>query len=222
MSELILLRHGQAMFGADHYDRLSSLGEAQARATAEYFAAHGVTFTRAICGPRERHKVTATLSLTGADSPPLQVDPFLDEFAEGSKLLACAELRTGIPLLSNPGLPKAERLRHYGEQIRLWAADAAPMEGVESVDAFRRRIAAWLDTVLGDETPGQQVVAVTSAGVIAAAYCDLLGLSNAFMADAMWHIGNCSLTGIVWSPRGRSVRYFNQTAHLAPQLGSGI
>ena len=41
MSTLYLVRHGQASFGTDNYDRLSAIGEEQARELGRYFVASG-------------------------------------------------------------------------------------------------------------------------------------------------------------------------------------
>ena len=38
MPEFFLVRHGQASFGADNYDKLSALGHRQARWLGGYFA----------------------------------------------------------------------------------------------------------------------------------------------------------------------------------------
>ena len=41
MSVLYLVRHGQASFGTDDYDRLSDLGKAQSRTTGRFLASQG-------------------------------------------------------------------------------------------------------------------------------------------------------------------------------------
>lgn len=62
MSELILVRHGQATpFEADT-DRLSALGEAQARAVGEGLAALGTVPTHVLHGPLVRQRRTALLA----------------------------------------------------------------------------------------------------------------------------------------------------------------
>ena len=40
---VLLVRHGQAAFGTDHYDRLSERGRQQARWLGEHLAALGVS-----------------------------------------------------------------------------------------------------------------------------------------------------------------------------------
>ena len=42
MSVVLLVRHGQASFGAEDYDRLSALGEEQSRLLGSSLAARGV------------------------------------------------------------------------------------------------------------------------------------------------------------------------------------
>ena len=44
MGTLYLVRHGQASFGEDDYDKLSELGHRQSRRLGEYFAAKGLHF----------------------------------------------------------------------------------------------------------------------------------------------------------------------------------
>ena len=44
MSNLFLVRHGQASFLEENYDKLSSKGEVQSRMLGEYWVKHGVTF----------------------------------------------------------------------------------------------------------------------------------------------------------------------------------
>jgi phosphohistidine phosphatase SixA len=56
MSRLFVVRHAQASFLEPNYDKLSSLGETQARLLGEYWSAHGLTFDRACTGPCVRQK----------------------------------------------------------------------------------------------------------------------------------------------------------------------
>ena len=58
MGNLYLVRHGQASFGEDDYDKLSALGHKQSVRLGEYFAARGVTFDAVITGTLRRHAET--------------------------------------------------------------------------------------------------------------------------------------------------------------------
>ena len=54
MGTLYLVRHGQASFGADDYDRLSDLGARQSERLGQYLAGKGLTFDAALCGTLRR------------------------------------------------------------------------------------------------------------------------------------------------------------------------
>src|SRR5262245_18598913 len=55
MGTLYLVRHGQASFGSDDYDRLSELGARQCERLGEYFRARDVHFDGVITGTLRRH-----------------------------------------------------------------------------------------------------------------------------------------------------------------------
>ena len=219
---MVLLRHGQAMFGSSDYDRLTPYGEKQSGACADFWRQRKVTFTRVIVGPCKRHRDTARLAVAGLDVPEFELEPLLNEFADATPVIKAAEARTGADLSDSSTLPKSEIARLYGEQIRLWSDHDVPMEGVESIGEFRQRVARWLTSMTASGEPGQHVLVSTSGGVICAVLAEILGLSNVTTGSLMWSIENCSLTGIAWSQKGLSLRYFNQTTHLPVELTSGM
>ncbi len=61
MGILFLVRHAQASFLEQNYDKLSKLGEAQAGLLGEYWARRNVVFDRACVGPCVRQKDTIKL-----------------------------------------------------------------------------------------------------------------------------------------------------------------
>ena len=58
MTLVLVVRHGQASFGADDYDQLSPLGRRQAVRLGEYFRAKGMRFEAALVGTLNRHAQT--------------------------------------------------------------------------------------------------------------------------------------------------------------------
>ena len=60
MGTLYLVRHGQASFGEDDYDRLSPLGHRQAQQLGRYlgerFAREGVQIETVLMGSLRRHR----------------------------------------------------------------------------------------------------------------------------------------------------------------------
>ncbi|MFK8029127.1 MAG: histidine phosphatase family protein, partial [Gammaproteobacteria bacterium] len=63
MPSIVLVRHGQASFGAENYDQLSDLGRLQASAVGVQLARAGIKPGRVYSGDMERQKDTATLAL---------------------------------------------------------------------------------------------------------------------------------------------------------------
>jgi broad specificity phosphatase PhoE len=206
MSTLILLRHGQASFGAERYDALSGLGRLQAEAVGRHFGARAEAFRRIWIGPRERHRLTARHAIE-----PLGLDwqqaaePALNEFAEGQEILAAAERRQNVRLRGEGAMSGREARRRYSLEIEAWAEGRSQIEGVPDARAFRVRIADWLQRACADPAPGQTVLAVTSGGVIAAVIAEILDLPDASLAANMGVLHNGSLTRIAFSSGRRQI-----------------
>src|SRR5215472_10765472 len=61
MSQLFLVRHGQASFLQPDYDKLSAKGETQSRLLGSYWSKHKLIFDSVYSGPRKRQKDTARI-----------------------------------------------------------------------------------------------------------------------------------------------------------------
>jgi phosphohistidine phosphatase SixA len=67
VAELFLVRHAQASFGTDDYDRLSDLGHQQSRWLGDYFAQRGLVFDRVVTGTLRRHRETLSGLAAGGE-----------------------------------------------------------------------------------------------------------------------------------------------------------
>src|SRR5688572_31392492 len=99
MSTLYLVRHGQASFGTDNYDRLSSTGREQAQELGRYFAglaAQGDRIDRIYSGSLQRQTETADIIATalGDSTPPISIEPAFDEYDSDVILHAFAKSLT--------------------------------------------------------------------------------------------------------------------------------
>jgi broad specificity phosphatase PhoE len=205
MSTLVLVRHGQASLGTARYDQLSPLGLQQAVATGRTLAERWPAPTRVWVGPRARHQATWAGVATAWRSPVIaQHAEALDELAEAEQLGAPGDRAT------------------YLNAIERWARGALAIEGVASVEAFRARAVAWLESATADSAHGQQVLAVTSAGVIAMVTVHLLGLPTSSVMPLISVMRNASLTEVVFSARGRAIVSFNSASHLPSTLLSSM
>lgn len=217
MSSLLLLRHGQAAFGADDYDSLSPLGLRQAQAAGAFLAGRGMSFDAVHVGPRRRHRDTALAAANGAMLLPA---PALDEFAEGTVLLEAARrqlLAQGEPWPAQ----RAAQLRHYGAQLRHWSTGTAAVPGATPLGEFAATVSDWLDG-LRQGPRGQRLLAVTSAGTIALLVCRALALPDNRVHELLLALDNASFTELLFDPQRLSLRVFNSTAHLPATLASRI
>lgn len=85
MPSLYLVRHAQASFGSDDYDRLSELGHRQARWLGEYFAEASIGFSSIWCGSLRRQRETVdaiaqALRNSGCVVPAARQRAALDEY----------------------------------------------------------------------------------------------------------------------------------------------
>jgi len=216
---LTLMRHGQASFGHDHYDRLSGLGIEQSRATGRFFRERSQRWSLLQVGPRERHRDTArAIEEACAWGVAWQQDPDLDEFIDNAGSLA------GDAPGPAAGTSPAHDARRtaMAQRINAWVAAEAEIEGSPTFADFRQRAGKWVRQQLaqGEESPVQ--LAVTSGGFIAVAVCEVMGLPDTMFVPVVSQVMNASLTqfGVT---RGQIVlSSFNSTAHLPLHLVSRI
>jgi broad specificity phosphatase PhoE len=82
---LLLVRHGQASFGAADYDQLSERGQRQSRLLGDWLAGGGHRFRAVVVGGMRRHRQTAdgivsAFAARGLELPDIVADPGFAEF----------------------------------------------------------------------------------------------------------------------------------------------
>lgn len=238
MSTLLLIRHGQASYGAANYDVLSERGRDQARRLGSYFASIRQPIDALYTGPLERQRDTATLvrdaaTAGGATVPAVELVPELAEYDAFNIIqrflprLAddAPELR---PLVDGTAGNDAMRLldRAFELAVTAWSRGDLTHDAIESYDAFTARVRAGLDRVLTAHGGGQTVAVVSSGGPISIT----VGLALGLGPDATMAIGrairNASVTelrwrsrGFAWRPGEFSLYGFNHVPHLEAEPG---
>ncbi|OOG46016.1 histidine phosphatase family protein [Rhodanobacter sp. C01] len=214
---MLLIRHGQASFSADEYDRLSPLGEEQSRRLGAWLAACGSTPDLIAIGPRERHRRTAELCLeaAGIDREPLMLDG-LDEVDHHDLL---ARLR---PDLNGSGALRAElkqtpdphRAFHhlFADAIARWVDGAHDAEYQLTWPTFRGNVMHALQTLT--EHPARTTWAFTSGGPIAVVANALLDAPLAQAFKLSWPLVNTGLTRLRLGQRGATLITYNAWPHL--------
>ena len=217
MSVLLLVRHGQASWGAADYDRLSATGEEQARVLGRALAARGVRPDLLVSGAMRRHRQTATAAVSGASWVGEVVeDDGWNEFDHRQMLE-----------LHPPALGEGEELTRtqfqqwFEEATLRWTSGAHAEEYDESFAAFGARVEAALRRTVDRLEPKQTAVVFTSGGPVSWVAASLLSgpSTGAGHAAALWTqlnpvTVNASVTKVVVGRRGATLVSFNDHGHL--------
>ena len=230
MGTLVLVRHGQASsLTVGDYDQLSALGTRQSRELGEYWAARARVFDHVYVGPRKRHAQThaEVAAAYAARTLALPAPRYLDALDEHHGMLVVreaipelarkdAELAAMVERIARGDADGAEFLRVFRRVMRAWADGAVPQrdDGPESFHAFRVRVREGVREMIVGAQHGQRIAAFTSAGAIAAAVCDALGIDDARAMDLSFAIRNASVCELRYSGERASLSVFNATPHL--------
>lgn len=218
MGRLLLVRHGQASFGADDYDVLSETGRVQAGLLGRHLAEREVVPDVVVHGTLRRQRDTAAVMVEAAGwrvAP--RVDARWDELDHVAVLAAY-----GAPdhrALDRRGFQQAFE-RATGRWSAGEVADAAGAE-LESYVDFVARVRAAQAEAAAQAGPGATVVAVSSGGVIATAAALLLGGGEHPGAlAALWSrlnavLVNSSVSSVVVGGTGARLLTYNEHPHVA-------
>jgi broad specificity phosphatase PhoE len=230
MGRLLLVRHAQASFLAADYDRLSPLGEKQARLLGEYWAQRKVGFDRIISGPRARQKDTAMIVAAAyknghAEFPdPLVMHEF-DEYEGEAVLKKCvpqlAERDATIRELYQAFRASASAIEQrtsfqklFEIVITKWVEGEVMASGVESWTEFSARVSRGLSLVTSGAKSNEQVAIFSSGGPIAVAMQRALNLSPRDTLRTSWMSRNCSFSDFLFSADRFTLSSFNMFPHL--------
>ncbi|MFM1896515.1 MAG: hypothetical protein RLZZ385_1589 [Pseudomonadota bacterium] len=223
MSELVLVRHGQASFGAASYDKLSPHGEEQIRLLSRHWQALGERFDWIYAGSLQRQLETAAglLPHVPAVSAPI-VDPAFNEY-NGDPLISVYlrehATKEGFP----PGLQLPIRDNRLFQQVfeaatAHWIRGSLhPDEsdlGFERWEDFQQRVHGAVDALMERHQGGSRVLISTSGGVIALALQRVLRFPDEQAIATNWMVHNSSVTRIRYGRGRASLTVFNSLAHL--------
>lgn len=224
MSELVFVRHGQASFGADSYDKLSPAGIEQVRLLSRHWAELGESFHHIYAGSLRRQQETAAelLELVSPQSRDLKVHGGFDEY-NGDPLIAIYlrdhAAQAGFP--PDLRLPiRQERLyqKVFEGATAKWIRDelvpTGSDAGFESFAAFQARVHAAMDELMSRHQGGSRVLISTSGGVIALALQRALGFADEQVIATNWMVHNSSVSRIRYGNGRVSLTMFNNLAHL--------
>lgn len=212
MGTLYLVRHGQASFGADDYDRLSPRGHAQAQRLGAYWRERGLRFDAVLCGTLQRHRQTLEgiqQGLHGAAPAPLLM-PGLNEY--DSHALIHAVHPAPLPRPDTPALYK-QHFRLLCDALAQWMGGTISPAGMPSWDDFSGGVRTALEHVRHHHT-GQNVLLVSSGGPISTAVGEVLSTPPEVTIALNMRIRNSAVTEFSIAPKRLMLQTFNTLPHL--------
>ncbi|AZG73076.1 histidine phosphatase family protein [Shewanella livingstonensis] len=202
MANIYLIRHGQASFGAQNYDNLSSLGHRQARHLGEHFNQRDIRPTHVICGNMTRHLQTRDACLATL-SPPLlhdslQISADWNEFNHENVIAVhrpdLAKPEAMKQYLHQQASPTRAFIELFSQAIYQWQQAPNANDYSETWQHFSQRVTTGL-TQLSTQTGQDDTVFVfTSGGAISAAIMQSLSIPGAQFFNINKQIVNCSVT----------------------------
>lgn len=224
MSKLYLIRHGQASINSDNYDRLSKLGQEQARILGGHLAALGLCFDAAYSGTLERQRHTASLALEAMSQASLEVSqhPEANEYDSMAIVLHQEARRRGRASMTRQELfqlaPDRQSFGRVYERAMLdWIATPADQAHPESWPGFQGRVQGLVRRIAAQEGQGRKVALFCSGGPISAAMRLALGLDDETALRLTWRILNSSVSVLAFDQTRISLDGFNSVAHLEAQ-----
>lgn len=230
MGTLIIVRHGQASFHEEDYDKLSPLGQEQARRLGKYWAEHGVILDRAVSGPLKRQRDSAEIvreefEKAGVPFPEIVIEDALAEMpaerlAKRFMPQLCAEDAECLALVQEymAAVDKKDKERLFQkpfEKMMLkWATKEYHDDGIETFEYFVNRVKDSFSSIMSNNRNGQSVAAFTSGGPTAIAMHLALNTSFEATMELIWQIRNASLTEFMFTEGRFTLSTFNNVAHL--------
>jgi broad specificity phosphatase PhoE len=219
MGTIYVVRHGQAAFGTDHYDRLTDTGFAQSRLLGAYFAQRKIRFDALFTGTLQRQIETAQGIFQGHAELGREVleERFagLDEY----KPEAIVRALTGEPPVPAAAAARRdpfavrEHFRLLREALLAWAEDRTQPQGMVGFKAFQEGAVAAL-VAARQRYPDGNVLVVSSGGPIAAMVAAIMQAPPATAVELNLRIRNSSLTEFAATPRRHHLVSFNGLPHL--------
>jgi broad specificity phosphatase PhoE len=229
MGVIYVVRHGQAAFGTEHYDRLTEIGFTQARLLGGYFSRRNISFDAVFTGTLRRQTETAQGIFEGHSAlrkqPLGESFPGLDEYKPEAVMMAFSghlPARAPASAAAAASASAAERrdpvivrehFRVLREALLAWAENRTKPEGMPMWQAFQDdAVAALIEA--RQRFPDGNVLIVSSGGPIAAIVAAALNAPPATAVELNLRIRNSSLTEFAATPRRHQLISFNGLPHL--------
>lgn len=222
MATIYLIRHGQASFGQDNYDKLSPLGEQQATHLGNQLARRLPAFDAISLGTMTRHQQTAEHCLAAMglrfDDQLVQPDAGWNEY-DHQNILAQFDPRLDTAEGTQAFVREQENPAQAFEEVfngavEKWIASTVGEGYRETWTDFTGRIERAFRGVI-ERNPGANRIAVfTSGGPISLLSLALLDMAQEQIMQINWRLVNCGVTKLVNSRSRTFLATLNEHVHF--------
>lgn len=224
MSELYMIRHGQASFGEKNYDRLSPMGVVQAEIVARHWVGIGRKIDVIYVGTMQRQIDTADALIsaykdTQIPVPEIISDSAFDEYDSASVFQA--QLPRMID--ENPSISKKladiytdKRTFQllFEEAMNRWISGIWDLPGAVTWRGFNDRVVKGVRQIMQTQGAKKRLAIFTSGGPISVVVQEALNLTDKSAMALSWQIMNASITRFKYNTRGLAMAGFNDITHL--------
>ena len=205
MAEIYFVRHGQASFGAEDYDKLSLVGHRQTELLGSRFKEIGLKFDKVVCGVMKRHKETLQQIKKNLDLPNTIFDNRLNELDyQQLENAYCSAFNTCPPTNSK------EFRDFFPKLISAWASNV--LIGLdESYFDFNKRVNNAVNEHL---LKSDRILMISSGGPTALLVSRALNLDYARTAEILNFTMNSSYSFFSELNDQFTLLQYNCTPHL--------
>jgi broad specificity phosphatase PhoE len=220
---VLLVRHGQANFGGDDYDRLSELGRMQCAALGVHFGQRLPDLRWVLRGSLQRHEQSLAAIQQGAELgdgwPTMhQIRVGLNEYDSEALLHAL-----GKPMPQAAAGPMTpELVRHHfrllRESLTGWMHGKLAPQGMPSFKDFKAGAVAALNEAR-TASKDADVLVVSSGGPISVLVAHVLGMPDEGAIALNMRLRNSAVSTLVSTSGGFDLEDFNTLPHLVGREG---
>jgi len=232
MSNIYLVRHGQASFGAADYDQLSELGLRQSALLGQWLTRTGHAMPLLVTGSHRRHQQSSSACL--AAMPPLTAggerqvlhDSGFDEFDHRQVLLRFMPQFADRAVFAAYMAQQEQRGRVFqqifAKAVARWVSGEHDSDYTEPWPLFKTRCSDALTRLQERIGQGQSVWVFTSGGPISVICQQLLAIPDRQIFELNWALVNTGVTKLLHRPGRVSLSYLNNFAHLESACDPGL
>ena len=234
MSKIFLIRHGQASYLSDDYDKLSDKGVLQSIALGRYFLDNNIQFSKIFIGKLNRHQQTfdgfanafeaKSIALPkpiyleelnehqAPEALTLAYDDFINQYDEAKMLVK--------EFNREPNLKRRNSIKIFELFMREYVSGRFPFEheSIQSWSNFRAQTKKGIANVLENIDKGETIGIFTSGGTKSSIIGDSLGVTDEKISELNLAFRNASFSQLLFSENRLNVLSLNETPHLSEEL----